>query len=173
MLLRRRKSIVPSQEELACRSGAVISRRAEPGSGMRTHYAVLSVSEWASPAQIRNAYLSLMRQVHPDCCATTSEQGILACEVNEAYSVLRHWHSRSRYDWQLAQSRFTRADLVRLPPLPKARHRRVDRLFLLAALVFASLLGQSALQRSTVSATALVRVAGETPSHDTDVGVAP
>jgi len=71
-----------------------------------TYYTVLEVVRSASPAEIRDAYLKLIRQMHPDLLANAPEYWKRRAEekskdVTEAYRVLSDTETRSFYDQQL------------------------------------------------------------------------
>ena len=59
------------------------------------HYNTLGVSSQDSQSKIREAYLSLIKEHHPDL--TTGNQK-KASELNEAYEVLKDPNSRLKYD---------------------------------------------------------------------------
>lgn len=67
-------------------------------------YSILGVSPDASPQEIRNAYLSRTRIIHPDRFDRASQPqdwtkaNEMLAELNEAYSTLRNPSSRSQYD---------------------------------------------------------------------------
>ncbi len=68
-----------------------------------TYYGVLGVEPGAPPAAIRDAYLSLARQSHPDYFTTASPEARAAAErrmvaLNEAWSVLGDPGRRAEYD---------------------------------------------------------------------------
>jgi hypothetical protein len=75
-----------------------------------TYYSLLEVSEAASAAEIKAAYLRLIREVHPDRLANAPaywqrQAEEKAKEVNEAYTVLSNREKRRLYDAQLASYR--------------------------------------------------------------------
>jgi hypothetical protein len=75
-----------------------------------TYYAVLGVAETATLEEIRSAYRTLLKKIHPDTVATLSpglrrEAEDVTQEMNEAYSVLADPVQRSRYDCYLATER--------------------------------------------------------------------
>ena len=75
-----------------------------------TYYSLLSVSETASAADIKAAYLALIREVHPDRLANAPaywqrQAEEKSKEINEAYTVLSNREKRGLYDAQLATYR--------------------------------------------------------------------
>ena len=75
-----------------------------------TYYSLLEISEAVSAAEIKTAYLRLIREVHPDRLANApaywqrqAEQKTK--EINEAYSILSNREKRRLYDEQLAARR--------------------------------------------------------------------
>jgi hypothetical protein len=64
---------------------------------LQTHYEVLGVSRSASEAEIRAAYLRLMRANHPDV-NPRPEAVAVSIQVNKAYAVLRDKEQRGGYD---------------------------------------------------------------------------
>jgi curved DNA-binding protein CbpA len=79
---------------------------------MQDYYAVLGVAPTASPAEIRRAYLRLVRRYHPDAHRgghgwqmppaqqAANEQRMKL--INEAYAVLRDPRRRAAYDARYA-----------------------------------------------------------------------
>lgn len=79
-----------------------------------TFYSLLGISETATAAEIKTAYLRLISEVHPDRIASApaywQRQAEEKCkEINEAYAVLSSDEKRRLYDGQLALSRYHRA----------------------------------------------------------------
>jgi curved DNA-binding protein CbpA len=75
-----------------------------------TFYSLLGISEAATAAEIKTAYLGLIREVHPDRIANApaywQRQAEEKCkEINEAYAVLSSDEKRRLYDAQLASCR--------------------------------------------------------------------
>jgi curved DNA-binding protein CbpA len=75
-----------------------------------TYYSILGISETASAAEIKTAYLRMIREVHPDRVANApayfqrhAEEKTR--EINEAYAVLSNGEKRRLYDAQLASYR--------------------------------------------------------------------
>jgi curved DNA-binding protein CbpA len=64
---------------------------------MEDHYALLGVSQSATKAQIRSAYLRLIRQYHPDHNPSPAAAEV-SQHLNEAYSVLSDNQQRPLYD---------------------------------------------------------------------------
>jgi len=70
-----------------------------------THYDTLGVSESATSEEIRNAYLKLSKQFHPDM--NRGDENNLHdkfVEINDAYSVLSNSHSKFDYDFLLGNN---------------------------------------------------------------------
>ncbi len=61
------------------------------------YYAVLGVPVSSNPILIRNRYLSLAKQLHPDITQTHKANEYLAKLVNPAYEVLQQERERSEY----------------------------------------------------------------------------
>lgn len=78
----------------------------------RTFYDILGVSPSASQADIRRAYVRLMKQYHPDSSGRDSTEPDLAAVLNRCYATLKDPAERSRYDAGLAPGRSP----VRSPP---------------------------------------------------------
>jgi DnaJ-like protein len=73
-----------------------------------TYYDLFGVSPAATPAQLRAAYLSLMKQHHPDLvdgCERPAASDFSAF-VNHSYAVLRNPDARARYNAHLADQSF-------------------------------------------------------------------
>lgn len=75
-----------------------------------TYYNVLGVAENATPADIKSAFRSLLKKIHPDTVSTLSEETRRHAEdatreINEAYSVLSDAGQRAEYDYFLAEKR--------------------------------------------------------------------
>jgi curved DNA-binding protein CbpA len=75
-----------------------------------TYYSLLDVSETASAAEIKTAYLRLIREVHPDRLANAPaywqrQAEERTQEINEGYSILSDREKRCLYDAQLAAYR--------------------------------------------------------------------
>ena len=75
-----------------------------------TYYVVLGVAETASGQEIKRAYRSLLKKIHPDTVSTLSEDTRNRAEeatreITEAYSVLSDSGQRAEYDSFLAEQR--------------------------------------------------------------------
>jgi hypothetical protein len=75
-----------------------------------TYYSLLEVSETATAAEIKSAYLRLIREVHPDRLANATaywqrQAEEKAKEINEAYAILSNLEKRRLYDAQLTAYR--------------------------------------------------------------------
>ena len=86
--------------------------------GDRTHYQVLDVSPLATREQVRDQYRKLVRLLHPDRYAGSSEAERRLAErrmreVTEAWSVIGDAAARSRYDDELARADAARRSRAR------------------------------------------------------------
>lgn len=71
-----------------------------------SYYSLLGVSGTATAAEIKTAYLRLIREVHPDLIAKAPEYWRKQAEektkdINEAYDALSNSEKRRMYDQQL------------------------------------------------------------------------
>ena len=85
-----------------------------------TYYSLLEISETASAAEIKTAYLRLIREVHPDRLANAPaywqrQADEKSKEINEAYAVLSNREKRHLYDVQLGSYRGSRATASGVP----------------------------------------------------------
>lgn len=89
----------------------------------KEYYSILGVEPSASPEEIRDAYLSRTRVIHPDRFdpktqpAEWKKANEMLAELNEAYSVLRTPKTRREYDE--LRSATSRAGTASPPPPPK------------------------------------------------------
>ena len=75
-----------------------------PGSIRADHYATLGVEPGASAAQIRAAYLTLLREYHPD--RNHSPEAVERTKaIIAAFKVLSDFDQRSHYDWDRRRDR--------------------------------------------------------------------
>ena len=72
---------------------------------MRTFYEALGVAHGADERQIKDAYRSLARRLHPDLNAGDPAGAEQLAEVNRAYATLANPEARAAYDRDLAQRR--------------------------------------------------------------------
>lgn len=75
---------------------------------METYYSLLGVSETAKPNQIREAYIKMAKDCHPDSAKTPEETERLNERfilVNKAYKILRDETKRKEYDAYLRKKR--------------------------------------------------------------------
>src|SRR5512135_2939275 len=71
---------------------------------MRDFYKILGVKEDASEEEIRERWIELTKQYHPDRSEeATSDEKIR--EINEAYQVLKHSSTRLEYDLKTTYGR--------------------------------------------------------------------
>lgn len=80
----------------------------------RTHYEILGVPRTATAAEIRHAYLRLIKVHHPDHGPADARNRSIAPLLNRVYEVLRDPARRAQYDASLAE------------PPPSARSRRAQ-----------------------------------------------
>uniref|UniRef100_A0A1B6LMW2 J domain-containing protein n=1 Tax=Graphocephala atropunctata TaxID=36148 RepID=A0A1B6LMW2_9HEMI len=73
------------------------------GSNSKTHYEILNVSKNCSSKEIREAFISLSKQYHPDKNKNNPNAQDQFVKVNEAYNVLIKPESRLDYDISLGQ----------------------------------------------------------------------
>lgn len=99
----------------------------------RTHYEIFGVERTASREEIRAAYLSLVKQHHPDVIgAKAGGTPDTIALLNRCYAVLRDPRKRAQYDTQLVRDSdsrqlapYVRRDLVvHRAPVPQ-RHWRI------------------------------------------------
>lgn len=76
---------------------------------MRSHYDVLGVTPSASQTQIRDAFLRLSKQVHPDVNRNDPSSKDKFLRLQDAYTVLGKRESRREYDRQFQQTHRTTA----------------------------------------------------------------
>jgi curved DNA-binding protein CbpA len=92
---------------------------------MRTHYAILEVSETASQETITATYRSLCKRYHPDVNDVDPIAGERIKEINLAYEILSDPTRRCAYDDLLRSSRAHTDSKSQAPPvLPNSRIRR-------------------------------------------------
>ncbi|KAJ2615292.1 DnaJ sub A member 3, mitochondrial [Coemansia sp. RSA 1804] len=71
----------------------------------KTHYAVLGISETATPKEIKTAYYELSKRWHPDKNKeTANEAHQMFLKISEAYSVLGNERKRRDYDRTLLRT---------------------------------------------------------------------
>lgn len=111
---------------------------------MTDHYRTLGILPSATAAEIRTAYLSLMKLYHPDALSRdrAEDAEAKAQELNRAYAVLRDQERRAAYDSErqlkaaalVASPSRTRPPVVLGEAFPTRRPRRPSRLGRAAAL---------------------------------------
>lgn len=72
---------------------------------MRSFYTVLGCNENCPIVEIKQAYFTLLRQLHPDKSAEKSSELDEFILVNKAWSVLGSAGSREKYDYWLREQR--------------------------------------------------------------------
>jgi len=70
---------------------------------MVNYYDILKVSHEASQAEIKSAYRSLARKLHPDKNNGSEETALRFAAIAEAYEVLGNSRERSKYDKRLLE----------------------------------------------------------------------
>ncbi|XP_018365851.1 PREDICTED: dnaJ homolog subfamily C member 4-like [Trachymyrmex cornetzi] len=70
----------------------------------QNHYEILNVSPYASQKEIRQAFIKLSKQLHPD---TSGKQGYTDfVRLNEAYVILSKENTRRQYDFDLKYNKY-------------------------------------------------------------------
>ena len=100
---------------------------------IETYYTALGVMATASQPEIKAAYRSLLKKIHPDTVSTLSPnlQRMAADatqEIIEAYSVLSDENKRRRYDQQMGWYGQQSAAVATTRSAPQ-RHTRISRPF--------------------------------------------
>jgi hypothetical protein len=113
---------------------------------MPTHYDLLGVPPDADAAEIRAAYLALIKRHHPDAPGGESEEeAVRSRELNLAYSVLKDPAKRARYDMDIDLRRRAAAmpgrAVVAPPPLAPDPRRGSGRTPWAAAIALAGVVG--------------------------------
>lgn len=67
-----------------------------------TYYELFEISEDASPAEIKLAYRSLIKEWHPDLNPDKPDAAAITQEINKAYGILSDPLKRERYDEYLS-----------------------------------------------------------------------
>jgi molecular chaperone DnaJ len=70
---------------------------------MKTHYETIGIEKTATQDEIRKAYLSLAKQLHPDKTGGDKEAEDKLKEINAAYDILKDKKKREDYDLSLVQ----------------------------------------------------------------------
>ncbi|XP_072765270.1 dnaJ-like protein 60 isoform X2 [Anoplolepis gracilipes] len=70
----------------------------------QNHYETLNVSPNASQKEIRQAFIRLSKQLHPDVSGKHGHADFI--KLNEAYSILGKKNIRQQYDLDLKRSRY-------------------------------------------------------------------
>ncbi|CAH0775407.1 unnamed protein product [Bemisia tabaci] len=70
----------------------------------RNHYEVLEIEKSSSTKEIRDAFIKLSKENHPDKNQNDPENHNKFVRINEAYSVLSQVQSRADYDMKLSSS---------------------------------------------------------------------
>lgn len=87
-----------------------------PIENVKNYYFILSLTTYASDAQIKRAYRQLALQFHPDKNPSPEAEAIFK-EINEAYEVLGDPLRKAVYDQML------KGDVVEQEPIPEQSHR--------------------------------------------------
>jgi len=69
-----------------------------------THYEVLGLTQNASTSEIRDAFVSLSKLIHPDCNPSDPNNHAKFIRLSEAYSVLSKTQARREYDFSLGRA---------------------------------------------------------------------
>jgi curved DNA-binding protein CbpA len=84
----------------------------------KDYYKILGVKKNASEEKIREHWVRLMRQLHPDQRAGEAGEDQRIKEVNEAYQVLKHSSTRTEYDLKMAYGQKRKGSYFRKLSVP-------------------------------------------------------
>lgn len=76
----------------------------------KTHYEVLGIEKNSTTKEVKEAYVKLCKEIHPDKNPHISNQHNKFIQLNEAYAVLVRPETRSRYDLSLASKKENRTN---------------------------------------------------------------
>lgn len=85
-----------------CQKRCLPRSTAHAGHSKLNHYEVLGLTPAASHSEIRNAFVKLSKETHPDRNPNDPENHVKFVRLNEAYTVLSKFQTRREYDVSLA-----------------------------------------------------------------------
>jgi len=85
---------------------------------MKNYYKILGLKKNASEEEIRERWVKLMRNLHPDQRSGGTIEDERIREINEAYQVLKHSSTRAEYDLTRAYDHKKRTSYVRKASIP-------------------------------------------------------
>ncbi|XP_074580968.1 chaperone protein dnaJ 11, chloroplastic-like [Curcuma longa] len=120
-------SSLSAQPAVSRRPRAMVAVALAAGRGRaapKSLYQVLQVAETATALEIKVAYRSMAKRLHPDASPQGGGSGAADfIEIRRAYETLADPAARARYDWSLSQQRWRspadglgRSDTDRLSP---------------------------------------------------------
>ncbi|KAG6502117.1 chaperone protein dnaJ 11, chloroplastic-like [Zingiber officinale] len=103
-------SSLSAQPAVSTRPRAMVAVAMAVGSGRaapKSLYQVLQVAETATTREIKVAYRSMAKRLHPDALPQGGGSGAADfIEIRRAYEMLADPAARARYDWSLSQKRW-------------------------------------------------------------------
>lgn len=94
---------------------------------VRNHYLLLGIPPEASQQQIKTAYRSLAKRLHPDRNGGSETAAELFRQINEAYRVLSNPKTRAKYDRKLAARQATATETKNDRPAGEDPRRKFSR----------------------------------------------
>ncbi|XP_075401650.1 dnaJ homolog subfamily C member 4 isoform X2 [Tenrec ecaudatus] len=106
-----------------CPHSRLLGAAAGQRSGPRNYYELLGVQPGASPEEIKRAFFTKSKELHPDRDPRNPALHSRFVELNEAYHVLSHKQNRRSYDHQLRSARPPESPGTAPHPRPTTAHQ--------------------------------------------------